>query len=103
LLLRKANDASSQTVTGCLQKGTENYKGFYLISSEGKHWELYPNSDVSLDDNVGKTVAVTGTVASRTEAQEKKSQTFEKKEMGSRDHADLKVSGVRVVSDTCNK
>jgi hypothetical protein len=93
-------ESATKTVTGCLQKGTES-QGFFVISKEGKHWELYPNSEVSLADHVGHTVTVTGTVAHRSAAQEEKSQPHEKKEMGDKKHADLQVSSVKLVSDTC--
>ncbi len=94
--------ATTQTITGCLQKGTES-GGFFLVSTENKHWELYPGSGVSLAEHVGHTVTVTGTVAHRTSAQEEKSQPNEKKEMGKMEHADLNVSSVKHVSDTCSK
>ena len=93
-------DAAAQAVTGCLQKGTEPV-GFFLISTEDKHWELYPNSGVSLANHVGHTVTVTGTVAHRSKAQEEKSQPHEKKEIGEKQHADLQVSSVKMVSDSC--
>jgi len=99
-----ANDKASaaQTITGCLQQGTES-GGFFLISTEGKHWELYPNSGVSLAEHVGHTVTLTGTVAHRSKTQESKSQPNEKKETGERQHADLQVSGLKMVSTTCSK
>jgi hypothetical protein len=93
-------DSAAKTVTGCLQKGTEA-EGFFVISTKGKHWELYPNSGVSLADHVGHTVTLTGTVAHRSEVQEVKSQPHEKKETGDRKHADLQVSSVKMVSETC--
>ena len=93
--------AASETITGCLHKGAEA-KGFFLVDSDNKHWELYPESGVALADHVGHTVAVTGTVAHRTAAQEEKSQPFEKKEeAGTKDHADLNVAAVKHVSETC--
>lgn len=94
--------AKTETITGCLQKGTES-EGFYLISKEGKHWELYTNPDVSLADHVGHTVTVTGIVAHRSATQEEKSQPSEKKETGTRKHADLQVSSLKHVSDSCTK
>ena len=97
------NDSSSQTVTGCLQKGSESYAGYFIVDAQGKHWELYANSNVSLADEVGKTVTVTGGPANRTEEQEKKSKPSEKKEAGKGAHADLQVSAVKAVSDTCSK
>ena len=94
--------SATETVTGCLQKGTEA-GGFFIISTENKHWELYPDSGVSLADHVGHTVTVTGTVAHRTRAQEEKSEPHEKKESGDKPHADLQVSSVKHVSATCSK
>jgi hypothetical protein len=94
--------AATQTVTGCLQKGTES-GGFFVIGENDKHWELYPSGDVSLAEHVGHTVTLTGTVAHRTAAQEAKSQPHEKKEMGKKQHADLQVSSVKMVSPTCSK
>ena len=94
--------SATQTATGCLQKGTEPV-GFFLISSDEKHWELYPDSGVSLAEHVGHTVTVTGTVAKRSKAQEEKSQPHEKKETGEKQHGDLKVSSVKMVSETCSK
>ncbi|MGO9167583.1 MAG: hypothetical protein ACLP56_12005, partial [Candidatus Sulfotelmatobacter sp.] len=77
--------SATQTVTGCLQKGVEP-QGFFLISTDNKHWELYPNPGVSLADHVGHTIAVTGTLAHRSKAQEEKSQPYEQKEIGGRQH-----------------
>ncbi len=94
--------SATQTVTGCLQKGVEP-QGFFLISTDNKHWELYPNPGVSLADHVGHTIAVTGTLAHRSKAQEEKSQPYEQKEIGGRQHDDLQVSSVKMVSASCSK
>jgi hypothetical protein len=94
--------AAAQTVTGCLQKGTEA-GGFFLISTDDKHWELYGNKDVSLAEHAGHTITVTGTVAHRSKAQEEKSQPHEQKEIGGKQHDDLQVSSVKMVSATCSK
>jgi len=91
-----------QTVTGCLQKGLET-GGFFVISTDNKHWELYPDKEVSLAEHVGHTVTVTGTVPKRSAAQEEKSQPYEKKETAGKQHSDLQVSGVNVVSETCTR
>lgn len=98
------NDKASatQTISGCVEKGTET-EGYYLISIGKKHWELYPESGVSLAEHVGHTVTVTGTVAHRSAAQEKASQPNEKEEAGNKQHADLNVTSVKHVSNTCKK
>jgi hypothetical protein len=93
---------ATQTVTGCLQKGAEP-GGLFLISTDNKHWELYTNPEVSLADHIGHTITVIGTLAHRSKAQEEKSQPYEQKEIGGRQHNDLQVSSVKMVSATCNK
>jgi hypothetical protein len=101
-----ANDKTpatpEQTVTGCLQKGVEPV-GFFIIGADNKHWELYSGKEVSLADHVGHTVTVTGAIAKRSPQQEQKSQPSEKKEIGERQHADLQVSSLKMVSETCSK
>lgn len=98
----KPSAASEQTVTGCLQKGVEPV-GFFIIGADDKHWELYSGKEVSLADHVGHTVTVTGSLAKRSAKQEEKSQPNEKKETGAREHSDLQVSSLKMVSDTCSK
>lgn len=107
LLLAQAAPApgavvNGQTITGCLQKGLEP-GGFFLFTGKDKHWELYENDKVKLADHVGQTVAVTGTVPSRTPSQEEKSQSYEKKETAGKQHSDFQVTAVKVVSPTCPK
>jgi hypothetical protein len=95
-----ADKSATQTVTGCLQKGLES-KGFFVVSENGQHWELYPEKNVALAAQVGKKVTVTGTVANRSTEQEEKSQPYEKKEITGTKHADLRVLNVKVVSQSC--
>ena len=95
-------ESSPQNVTGCLQKGGEPV-GFFIIGEDGTHWELYPGDKVSLADHVGHTITVTGPIVKRSTAEEKKSQPYEKKEIGSGGHHDLKVTSVKMVSETCSK
>ena len=96
------NMSSKQTVTGCLQKGGESV-GFFIISADGTHWELYANAKISLAEHVGHTVTLTGSIAKRSPAQEEKSQPYEKKEIGAGAHHDLQVSSLKMVSETCSK
>jgi hypothetical protein len=98
----KPSAASEQTVTGCLQKGVEPV-GFFIIGADDKHWELYSGKEVSLADHVGHTVTVTGSLAKRSAKQEEKSQPNEKKETGAREHSDLQISSLKMVSDTCSR
>lgn len=94
--------ATTTTITGCLQKGLES-KGYFLITADDQHWELYPTGKVKLDEHVGQTVAVTGATPTRTAAEESKSQPYETKETGTRKHGDFQVSAVKMVSLTCTK
>ena len=93
-----ADKSASRTVTGCLQEGLES-KGFFVITENGQHWELYPEKNVALADQVGKKVTVAGTVVKRSTEQEEKSQPYEKKEITGTKHADLRVFSVKVVGE----
>jgi len=97
----KAGKASAgkQSVTGCLQKGDEP-GGFTITGDDGKVWELH-SKKVQLADHVGHTVTVTGSAASRSKAQEEKIEANEKKEAGGKEHGDLRVSSLKMVSDSC--
>ncbi len=95
-----AQTASSQTVTGCLQKCLEN-QGFFVIAANGQHWELYPQNNVSLADHVGQKVTLTGTIAKRSAEQEETSHPYEMKEITGKQHADLQVFSVKVVGESC--
>jgi hypothetical protein len=98
----KASAGPEQTVTGCLQKGVEPV-GFFIIGADNKHWELYSGKEVSLADHVGHTVTVTGSLANRSPKQEQESQPSEQKEIAGREHSDLQVSSLKMVSETCSK
>jgi hypothetical protein len=98
----KPSTASVHTVTGCLQKGVEPV-GFFVIDADNKHWELYSGKEVPLADHVGHTVTISGSIATRSPKQEEKSQPNEKKEIGTREHSDLQVSSLKMVSETCSK
>ena len=95
----KMSAGSKQSVTGCLKKGDET-GGFTLTAEDGKVWELH-SKKVQLAEHVGHTVAVTGTAANRSKAEEEKIEANEKKEFGEKEHGDLRVSSLKMVSDSC--
>jgi len=95
--------AAGKTVTGCLQKGVEPAGGFYLITANDKHLELYDDGKAALGDHVGQQVTVTGSTSQRSAEQEKVSQQYEKQETGARKHGDFQVASLIVVSETCKK
>lgn len=88
-----------QTVTGCLQKGDEP-RGFVLTGDNGKTWELI-SPKVKLADHVGHKVKVSGTRIQQSPEHEEKMEASEKKEAGSKEYGDFKVSSLEMVSDSC--
>src|SRR5262249_28460195 len=91
--------SSSATATGCLQKGDEP-NGFMLTGENGKAWELR-SSKVNLSEHVGHKVTVTGSSAKASAEMEKKVGDSETKESGGKDHGDMKVTGLKMVSESC--
>lgn len=92
---------ATQTVTGCLQKGVEPTGGFFLVTANNQHLELYDSGTAALGDHVGQKVTVTGTTPKRSAEQEKVSQPYEKEETGKMKHGDFQVSSLKVVSPSC--
>src|SRR6266478_2761450 len=90
----------SQTVTGCLQKGDEAGE-FAIKGEDGKTWGLRSTS-VKLDEHIGHKVTITGSTTHETKAEEKKEGQVEN--AGSKaEYADLTVTSLKMVSDTCSK
>ena len=90
----------SHTVTGCLQKGDEAGE-FSIKGEDGKTWGLRSTS-VKLDQHIGHQVTVTGSTTHETKAEEKKEGQVEN--AGSKtEYADLTVTNLKMVSDTCSK
>jgi hypothetical protein len=90
----------SQTVTGCLQKGDEAGE-FSLKGEDGKTWGVRSTS-VNLDQHIGHQVTVTGSTTHETKAEEKKEGQVEN--AGSKtEYADLTVTSLKMVSDSCSK
>ncbi len=88
-----SKQAGSLTVTGCLQKGDE--AGEFAITGEnGKNYELVSRS-VNLSEHVGHKVSVTGTLIGE------KNEENEKKEEGEGWSGKVRVSSLKMVSDTC--
>jgi len=91
--------AAKQSVTGCLAKGDES-GGFTITDKDGKVWELHSKT-VKLGGHVGHTVTVTGSATARSKAEEAKIEANEKKEAGGKEHSDLQVSSLKMVSESC--
>ena len=90
----------SQTVTGCLQKGDEAGE-FALKGDDGKTWGLRSTS-VKLDQHIGHQVTITGSTTHETKAEEKKEGQVQN--AGSKtEYADLTVTSLKMVSESCSK
>jgi serine/threonine-protein kinase RIO1 len=93
-----------KTVTGCLQKGNEAAV-FSLVAEDGKTWDLSSRT-VKLDEHVGHQVTVTGSVHHESEAQEKAEEKNDgqmEKAAGKEEYGDLRVTDLKMVSETCSK
>jgi hypothetical protein len=101
---KQEHKAPPKTVTGCLQKGHEAGE-FSITGEDGKTWEL-SSRKVSLDEHVGHQVTITGFVHHEAKAQEK---AEDKKEgqmenaAGKEEYGGLRVTDLKMVSDTCSK
>lgn len=94
----------TKTVTGCLQKGHEA-GGFTITGEDGKTWDLSSRS-VKLDAHVGHQVTVTGSAHRESKAEEKAEEKKEgqmEKAAGKEEYGDLRVTDLKMVSETCTK
>lgn len=88
-------------VTGCLQKGKEA-GGFFITAEDGKAWELF-SSTVKLDKHVGHKVTLTGYQVHKSKAAEAKKAPNEKEESAGKEYADMNVTSLKMVSETCSQ
>jgi hypothetical protein len=97
----------TKTVTGCLQKGDEPGE-FSITGKDGKTWGLR-STTVKLDQHVGHEVTVTGSPHRESKAEQKAEKTEENKEgqmekaSGKEEYRDLRVTSLKMVSETCSK
>jgi SH3 domain-containing YSC84-like protein 1 len=93
--------AHTRTVTGCLQTGAQPNE-FSIAGKDGKVWAL-ESSTVKLDDHVGHQVTVTGSAVRDAKAQEIKDKKEGQVEQASskEEYRDLRVTGLKMVSDKC--
>ena len=95
-----------RTITGCLSQG-DSAKEFVLTGSDGSTWEIRNNDVVNLTDHVGHTVTATGVVSNSTMHNMKEDTKDMASDAGVKknntEHGHLKVTGVKMVSDSCSK
>jgi hypothetical protein len=94
-----------RTITGCLSKG-DSAKEFLLTGQDGSTWEVR-SSAVPLASHVGHTVAATGVVSNATMHNMKEDTKDMAKDSGmkkdSTEHGHMKITDVKMVSETCSK
>jgi len=96
--------AQSQTVTGCLQKADASGE-FSITGEDGKTWGLRSTS-VKLDQHIGHKVTVTGSTtheSAKTEKAEEKKEGQVENAASKAEYADLTVTSLKMVSDSCTK
>jgi hypothetical protein len=89
----KEKGGDSVTVTGCLQKG-DKFGEYSITGEDGRRYSLRSRT-VELFKHVGHKVTVTGTKM-REENEDK-----EKKEARGGEYADLRVTDLKMISETC--
>jgi hypothetical protein len=92
-----SNGKAPMSVTGCLKQGSDAH-GFYMMGQDGKMYELM---GPGLAAHVNHTVTVMGQQVTLSHAQEEKKEATEKAEAGSMSYVDMKVSSVKMVSNSC--
>jgi hypothetical protein len=99
-----ATHNKTRTLTGCLQKG-DDANEYKLTTAKGSTWEL-KNNGHNLSHHVGHTVTVTGVVSNPEMHGAKEDAKAEAKEhdldKDSTEHGHLKVTNLKMVSDSCN-
>jgi hypothetical protein len=97
--------SDTRTITGCLAQG-DNAKEFKLTAEDGSTWEVR-SSAVSLAEHVGHTVSATGVVSNamahnmKEDTKDMAHDTGMKKD--NKEHGHLKVTDLKMVSDSCSK
>ena len=92
-----SKSGQSMSATGCLKQGTDAH-GFYMMGDDGKMYELWGKG---LSAHLGHKITVTGAQATMPEGMEKKKEASEKQESGGATVVDMKVSDVKMVSESC--
>ena len=89
----------SVSVTGCLKAGSEK-GGYYIAGKDGKVYELIGKS-VDLSPHVNHTVTISGHEAKLSDSHESALAEHEKTESAGKPYADLQVSSLKMVSESC--
>ena len=94
-----------RTITGCLSKG-DSAKEFMLAGNDGSTWEVR-SSRVALADHVGHTVSLTGVVSNAGMHNMKEDAKDMAKDSGMKkdnsEHGHMKITDIKMISDSCGK
>ena len=91
------SNKQSMSVTGCLKQGTDT-GGYYIMGDDGKMYELMGKG---LSAHVNHKVMVTGMQETMSESHEQKKMPTEKSEAGNASIVDMKVTNLKMVSESC--
>ena len=97
--------ADVRDVTGCLSKGDSAHE-FMLTGNDGSTWEVR-SSRVALSEHVGHTITATGVVSNAKMHNMKEDAKDAAKDSGMKkndaEHGHMKITNVKMVSDSCQK
>lgn len=94
-----------RTITGCLSKTGSNE--FLLTANDGSTWETHGNNSVDLASHVGHTITAKGVVSNSKMHNMKEDAKDAAKDSGMKkdntEHGHLRITDVRMVSDSCQQ
>jgi len=97
--------ADVRDVTGCLSKG-DSAREFLLTGNDGSTWEVR-SSRVALGKHVGHMITATGVVSNAKMHNMKEDVKEAAKDSGMKksdaEHGHMKITSVKMVSDSCQK
>ncbi len=91
------SNKQTMSVTGCLKQGSDT-GGYYIMGDDGKMYELMGKG---LSAHVNHKVTVTGMPTTMSQTQEDKKMATEKSEASGSTVVDMKVSSLKMVSESC--
>jgi hypothetical protein len=95
--------ADVRDITGCLSKGDSAHE-FMLTGNDGSTWEVR-SSRVALSEHVGHTITATGVVSNAKMHNMKEDEKEAAKDSGMKksdaEHGHMKITDVKMVSDSC--
>lgn len=94
---KKGGKANEVSLTGCLRQGSDK-GGYFIIAQDGKMYELWGKG---LKEHPNHTVTITGTPTKPSQAEEATRNPNERSEAQGEEYADLKVSSLKMVSESC--